>query len=609
MKKLFGMLLAILIIIHFAPIQTQADNVSYYTIVPEVGVSMTATADVQGMTVAKLKQGARVGMVLQQDGWTKIDYNGRLGWVKNEFIKPFMTDVKPIYSSYYKQLHTTENLVYALVYDFTQDGVEDLYIVTDADTSKGEYVEQIFSGEELVYKKTLQDGLMIVRDATEYYIKHYSAINRDSTFALGDLNNQAKTDYYEGSGGKEDYKIQTSSYFNTIHIVKSANGGVQELTFSAEEVASKNYYGSDNVNQYNESIYANHYLLSNNGKKKSLTYKDFQQAIAPYERAKVVMDIYSDDYRSAVLTNRYAFQVERVVQQLFELAKKSPNASIVGETLVEYDQQEVAMLRQRLAQSAVLEIPLSAEEERNFLTYFKKVEQGIVTSIPYVDPELFTRTTTLENERGQKYYDRTPIDQVLYDFYGVKINDDQFKAASTIDGPQVDEAYYASAFTEPEQQQTYLYRQLQNIIKLDNDYIALQFADYEMPWDVLADEIDESVLIAGDNTGAGYVILKRLPFKKGTQWVYIDTIDTIEGISLVRYQEYANNLYAIQQLAAEQKVPEVESVEDAPIEVVQLASEPEESTGSIWPFLLAMVLSYGIYAAGYTWYRKKKSNI
>ena len=127
-----------------------AEEVKLAIISAEQGVNMTATANPDGMKVAVLKQGTRVKLIREEDSWSKVEYNGRLGWVRNEVIQPFAEDLLPVYSVYYKLLEETDHLVYALVNDFTQDGIEDLYIVIDSNPSNGQYIEKIYSGNNVI---------------------------------------------------------------------------------------------------------------------------------------------------------------------------------------------------------------------------------------------------------------------------------------------------------------------------------------------------------------------------------------------------------------------------------------------------------------------------
>lgn len=232
-----------------------AEEVKFAIISAEQGTNMTATANPDGMKVAVLKQGGRVKLIRQEDSWSKVEYNGRVGWVRNEAITPFAEDLLSIYSIYYKLLEGTENLVYALVNDFTQDGIEDLYIIVDADPSKGQYIEKIYSGNSVIYQKNLKHGLTVLKDTTDYYLFHHAQTNSEKKLKLSELNDQAKTDYYEASEGESSYEIVANTYMHTYFVVQSSNGKLSELTFTHEQVTSKDFYGGEKrMNMMKRSI-------------------------------------------------------------------------------------------------------------------------------------------------------------------------------------------------------------------------------------------------------------------------------------------------------------------------------------------------------------------
>lgn len=609
MKRIVSIIIVAIVTLQLLlPITGKANATPYYMVTPAVGVDLMATANAAGLNVAKLKQGARVEPLQQENGWTKVLYNNRLGWIKSDFIQPFTIDLTPTYAAYYKQLKETPNIVYSLIYDFTQDGIEDLYVVTDLDTSKGEYIEKIYSGLDVIYTKTLTDGLTIIQDATGVYIKHESITNQSSSYPLSQLSNEAKNDYYEVSAGDEKYAVPTTSHFNAVFVLESGSAAVMERRFLTEEVASTEYFGGQVKNAYNETVYATQYTTSKNGDSKSVPKKDFEQAIAPYQKAKVLAEIYKDDYHSAALATRYSFQLEKVLEQLIELAAKSEGTQAKEETqFADWNADELVTLQQKLAQSLILEIPYSLKIERNFLTYFNNVEIGIMMGLPHYDPKFFTRSRTGVDERGFTYYDRAPIDQVIYDFYGAKVDTAKFNELAGAEGPTIDDFHYLSQFENVTIGETYPYRQLKDVKNLENDFIALQYDDYSVPWDTIIDAANESALIAASYEGSGYLIFKRVPLTQGTQWAYIDTVASLEEIDMDQYKYYASNLYVTQQLVAEQKAGELNAAAAESMEQKQVVAAPVEepkSDNGIWQSVLALFILGGI-AAGLYWHKRK----
>ncbi|ATP39040.1 hypothetical protein CSE16_02810 [Solibacillus sp. R5-41] len=608
MKKLVILVLAVILVgVSFVP-RTLAEEIKYYTVVPEDGTVMTASADANGMKIMTLKQGTRVSLVRQEESWTKIDYNGRLGWVKSEALKPFDHDLLPIYSTYYKQLDKAQDLIYAFVADFTQDGIEDLYIVSDSNPSKGQYTATIYSGETIIYQKNLKYGLTVLKNSTDHYLFHHAQKNTEKKYPLADLNDQAKTDYYEVSGGKNSFEIATNTYLNSYYIVQSGNKQIEELTLTHEQIVSKDYFGGKSTNDFGETIYQDKYSLSREGKTTTLLEKEFDELFAYYEKVKGAKIIYSDDYQSASLTTDFSYKVERTKQEILDLALNVLSDKKQIDGIAGLDE-----LKLKLAQSLQLEIPYGQAIQRNAATYVKNLEKGIINGLPGYDRSYFAKSDVEFVQEGMHYFERAPIDAVIYDFYGVKINTEEFNNLASIDFRYLDEQTYEFPVEGPgEQLKTYNYRQLIGIESFDPGYDALQFVDYEMPIDIAVSEMNENVLIAGEKVNEGYVLLKRLPFKSGIKWVYIDTVEQIEGLNVDQYKPYENSLDLVQKFVAEQQVT---SGEQEPL-VVEAATrntrdvEPRQAKPQgpsiLWGLLSAgMVILIGAASASYYIYRKK----
>ncbi|MEG0472306.1 MAG: SH3 domain-containing protein [Solibacillus sp.] len=611
MKKLVMLVLALFLFsVSFVP-QSWAEEIKYYTIVPEDGTVMTASADANGMKIMTLKQGTRVALVRQEASWTKIDYNGRLGWVKNEALTPFDQDLMPIYSTYYKKLDKMVDLIYALVADFTQDGVEDLYVVTDANPSKGQYVATIYSGEKVIYQKKLKHGLTVLKSTTDHYLFHHAQKNAEKKYKLAELNDQAKTDYYEASGGKNSFQIATNTYLNSYYIVQSGNKKVEELTLTREQVASKDYTGGKETNEFGETVYQDNYSLSRDGKTTTLLEKEFDELFAYYEKAKGAKIIYSDDYQSASLATDFSFKVERTKQEILELASTVLSDKKQLEGVVGLDELKV-----KLAQSLLLEVPYDQAIQRNAETYVKNVEKGIINGLAGYDGNYFAKSDVEFAQEGMHYFERAPIDAVIYDFYGVKINAEEFNNLASVDYRHLDEQTYEFPVEKLEElPKTYTYRQLVGIESLETGYEALQYVDYEVPVDVAVSESNENMLVAGEKLNEGYVLLKRLPFKSGVKWIYIDTVEYIDGLNVDQYETYENSLDIVQKFVAEQQVAPTEQespvVENVTEKESDRKQEPAESQGSsILKGLLAagLVLLIGAASAGFYVYRKKREN-
>lgn len=567
--RVFKMIMGFVLLFVFLPtLSVAAEDQNELYIITSNETTMTASADENGMVVAKLKKGARVKFVRQENNWVKIDYNGRLGWVRSDEIALFTKELLPTYSSYYKLLQNTDHIVYALVSDFTQDGVEDLYVVVDSNPEKGQYQEVIYSGDKIIYQKNSTSGLTVLRNSGEYILWHHAQTNSDKKYKLSNLNSQAKTDYYEASNGKGNYEITTNAYLKSYYIVRSGNGIINEETLTHEQIASKDYSGADNKNDYDESIYLENYALSKDGTTKSIQAKDFDEQFSMYENSKVVKVIYDDDYKSAALSDSFSFNVERLNKELLDLA-----TSVLPTKQVDAGEVDIEELQQKLAQSVLLEMPYSAGISRNAANYFKTVEQAIRKGLVGYDFSTFEITSY----NKETTYNRAAIDALIYDFYGLKMDSEEFNRLANGEGYSVDDDKYIAPLKESEIEDTYVYRQLLAVEFVDDQYVAVKFTDYEMPMNIKVSAANESALIAGVKKDSGYVLFKRLPFKSGLKWIYIDTVDQLGLLNTEQYSTYENSLAIIQKLLEEQKMSQSETQE--PIkETKETIVEPKKPT-------------------------------
>lgn len=595
--RIFKMIIGLVLLFLCLPTLNAAaeDENQQYVITSLNGATMTATADENGLVVAKLKKGARVKFVRQENNWVKVDYYGRLGWVSSEKIAPFTKELLPAYSSYYKLLQNTDHIVYALLSDFTQDGVEDLYVILDADPEKGQYQEFIYSGDKIIYQKNLASGLTVLKSSTDYILWHHAQTNSDKKFKLSDLNSQAKTDYYEASEGKGNYEITTNSYLKSYFIIQSGNGVINEETLTNEQITSKDYSGADNKNDFDESIYLENYAISKDGKTQSLQEREFNEQFSMYENSKVVKVIYEDNYKSAALSNRFSFDVERVKKELVDLAAEAMPAKQLD--VGDVDEE---VLQQKLAQSVLLEMPYSAGISRNALNYFKSVEQAISKGLAGYDSSTFEMTS------GEKEntYNRAAIDALIYDFYGLKMNNKAFNLLANGEGYRVNNEKYVAPLNEAIAEETYVYRQLLAVQSLDNQYVALKFTDYEMPQNMNVSDTNGSALIAGTKQNSGYVLFRSLPFKSGTKWIYIDTVKQLKSLNTEQYTTYENSLDILQKLIAEQKTNTSqleEDVEEEEAVIVQQPAQPSEQSNT-WMIFLAVGI---LIASSIAMYYKK----
>ena len=585
-----------------------AEQETLHVITAEKSVIMTATPDTKGMKVATLKPGTRVKLMREDGKWSKIEYNGRLGWVQSERIQPFTKDLLLIYSNYYKLLEETEHLVYALVTDFTSDGVEELYTITDADPTKGQYIETIYSGESIIYQRTVNHGLSVLKDSTDYYLFHHSQKNSDKNYKLSQLNEQAAIDYAQVSEGKASYEITANHYFMSYYVMQAGNGEPARKTFTHELVASKEFNGGSETNEYDENIYLEKYVGTSEGQTKTLLEKDYQALFAVYENAKGAKIIYSDDGDSASLSSKFSFTIQQAKNELFQLAE---NVIVAPE--YEGLQEDMKVLKEMLAQSVYLEMPYENDVARNSLTMLKNIEKAIEQGIPGYGDNYFTKATIDFELVNLNYVERMPIDTVIYDFYGTRVNVEEFNTLGAEENRYLTDDYYQYPVDEVEQGAS-IYRLLQSVQQLDSNYDVLQFTDYEVPNTMTISEANENYLIASTRLQSGYVVLKRLSTNTGTKWVYVDTVSTLDAMNVKQYQIYENTLQIIQQYIAQQQLSEDEVQQKTEDKLTLASANTGQQSESVeaqqisfsWGFLAFLILLIGLaFSGAYYWYRRK----
>lgn len=603
--KFFKIILSVLLFTALLPnpFVLAQEEVQQYIVTTTNGVSMTASADEKGMVVAKLSKGARVKFVRQQDNWVKVDYQGRLGWVPSETIAPFDEDLLSIYAGYYKRLTNTDHIIYALVADFTQDGIEDLYVVRDVDPTKGQYEEYIYSGEQLIYQKNRKSGLTILKNGVNYYLYHHAQTNDEKKYTLKQLNSQAKTDYFEASEGKESYEVTANRYVRSYVILSAGDGFLDEQTVTYEQIASKDYYGAELKNEYEESIYLENYALSKGGQTTTLMQQNYRELFSTYEKSKVIKVIYDDRYKTAGLNERFQFDRNRTKKELLALAE-----AVMPDKQLNMEQSELENLQDLLDQSVYLEIPYNSAIERNMMAYFKAVQRGIDNGMAGFDS---TQLLVTKNETATTY-DRTSIDRLIYDFYGVKMKPDKFNQLANDMGYIMTDENYVANIIEETQAKDYIYRQLLAIEMIENGYIALKYTDYEMPQEMKVSPANESMVIAGTQVGQGYVLLKRLPFQSDVNFVYMDTVNSLDHLNVDQFGMYENSLDAIQKLSEEQKAGQTEDVQELEITQVEEAAQSQaltkadtETPNSWWLPLGIAMLVVAAFASSYYFYRKR----
>lgn len=184
MKKISIILISIFLfssILSPFPVVHAEENI--FIITPDIGVNLRAEPNKEASIVAKLKQGYRVKKIEDAGEWMKVSYNNSTGYIMKEYSKSLNHDLLSSYTFYAQILEETKQNstdTYSLLYDFNQDGLEDLYLVNPNydEMSELTFTHKLYNGSELVFEETLEEGLDIYWDDYNYYIVTNVSVNR-----------------------------------------------------------------------------------------------------------------------------------------------------------------------------------------------------------------------------------------------------------------------------------------------------------------------------------------------------------------------------------------------------------------------------------------------
>ncbi|MER2192448.1 MAG: SH3 domain-containing protein [Solibacillus sp.] len=106
------------------PASSQAAS-KIYVITPEEGANLTMEPKENSPILKKFKQGDRVEEVKQEEDWLQVRYEGELGYVDAEHVKPLELDLLAAYKHYATILgeyYFYDPAYYTLLHDFTFPG-------------------------------------------------------------------------------------------------------------------------------------------------------------------------------------------------------------------------------------------------------------------------------------------------------------------------------------------------------------------------------------------------------------------------------------------------------------------------------------------------------
>lgn len=516
------LIIVLLVITAFLPVlETNAQNEPEILVVtPDVGVKFRSEPKQEPSNILDaLKQGSKVKMLDEKGDWMKVDYLGKTGWIHKDYLSPFTADIASVYAAYIDILSTTYNPIKVIFYDFTQDGIEELYILENLGEGSPNYVQKIFSGKEIIYESSGEFSIDIYSDRYNYFIVESGYISRGESRELsyfGSKANEISPDFiYDGLVSTNEYNYHHS-------IIRPGNNKLIVDTLGMLEIEA----GDILVQEYTKND-------------TSITKEQYESVEQIYANTTNHESIYIYDVGYAYLNPSHTnTNVQDIVAQI-ESAYNSiytPQKSIEGLT-----EQEVGYFQNKVNQLIGLSIPFSEVEERNTNTFLSKWEHAMLMGKLGVPQEKFTYSQP-ENTYLFRY-DRQPIEKFIYDFYGMKLRNDEFISNNIgEENTSLNDEYFVCLCDGLGSGGGELFHELTAVTPIDQDYIAVAYNRYDVPIKTSIASENLEGLAAANLLGTEYAIFKKIASKEGLYYPYIDTVDSIESVDYKKYNGYVEEL-------------------------------------------------------------------
>ncbi|MCP3029953.1 N-acetylmuramoyl-L-alanine amidase [Halobacillus sp. A1] len=79
-------LLGILLVLWFLPSPVEAEESDEYSVDAAGGLNVRSSPDIQSTIIGSLSDGSTINVQEQENGWSKINYNGVTAWVSSDFL-------------------------------------------------------------------------------------------------------------------------------------------------------------------------------------------------------------------------------------------------------------------------------------------------------------------------------------------------------------------------------------------------------------------------------------------------------------------------------------------------------------------------------------------
>lgn len=509
-KKALIMFWVLLLAFPLVSVESSQAATGTYVITPEIGVNLRAAPHQEGATVTKLKQGYRVELLEESGEWLKVSYEGKEGYVKSEYLKYLDIDLVAAYKHYAAVLEETMmgGHYYSLLYDFTQDGLEELYIVEQEDNG---FRHRMLSGEKELFDKALPNdkhGLDIYWDDYNYYLVE--------TLGESDRAGVLYTPDQLGITSQHEFAYVGISR-ETVNIIRSGNLSLSSTQTFVESGSVMDFVTDGEHFKDEDNTEFSRYIVS----EKEVTKEQWDKAVAGYKNAPnnlMLLSYYGGDF----LEEESNF--DETLEELFALYEKyndSPTKLLLDETKIE----EIEQYTNYMLQDSIKDV------DNNEIDYYALLNMALYYAMDL--SELY------DEEEYTYQYPKLLVDEWMYNNFGIKMDDEKLEnhmlryeteyGAGAAKSIEVQEEYYIAPGSGDIGigDESYII----NSHQLEDDFIALGYVHgYTKALSILTTEPD-------------YIIVKQVETANGeTYYPYIDTLQTLESIDYDALNNYAERL-------------------------------------------------------------------
>lgn len=549
-----------------------------YIVTPDIGVNLRDKPNADSNIVNKLKQGTKVKITNTSGEWSKVSVNKDVGYIKSEYLKEFTQDLGPIYSYYDSILnnYTSNTHTYFLIYDFTQDGIEELYIADFEDSNH----HKLYSGKKLLVDEYLEGGLTVYSDEYNYYLVSDSGMNRGDSVT----DNAIKTDFnYDSLWVNTSYEWEEVIHPGNLRLGQTSISN-EWNQFTEYELAGETYY-------LDPSIETTEYFKN----KKKISKKEYDAFRNLYKNAINNVRVASFDGLSITKNEDYTSNLEQTKEHL----KNLYDSQISSDEKLPYSDEQISEIENYI----YLHISGAGQiyNENNEFKYVNLIHNFVGLYAASFGEEIrdhFHENTTVINENQHEVLNKDNVDNWLYTFYGSKIDNTQLNK-------ELEEDLNGDIIYWELQGDTYICYcdglgsppvtpKLFGITALENDFYAIEYGEY---W------AEDSLL--GPPSSKGVIVVKKVTtLENEVHYPYIKTYDSLDAINETEINTYANQLdIVIDNTVNEDKIVITEqAVTAAPKETQE---DSKKSNSNLWiPLLIGILLLASIFC--FLIYKNKK---